>query len=88
MAGGRRLESYQLILLRRPEDAPAFDDATLDRLQAEHLAFYDVPSMDAARALAGTDPMVVAGRLVVEAMTYLTAPGTLTGPSIPIVLED
>ena len=112
-----RLEAYQLILLRRPADAPAYDDETLDRIQAEHLAFYaglrasgDVltngpmhlqpdeslrgiaiytaATLDEARRLAETDPAVVAGRLAVEAMTYLTEPGTMIRPGIPIQLDD
>jgi uncharacterized protein YciI len=35
------LESFELVFLTRPDDAPSFDDATLDRLQREHLDFYD-----------------------------------------------
>ena len=33
------LEAYQLVILRRPPTAPDLDDETLDRLQAEHLAY-------------------------------------------------
>jgi uncharacterized protein YciI len=32
-------EQHAVILLVRPLDAPAFDEAELDRLQAEHLAY-------------------------------------------------
>ena len=35
------LEAFELVLLRTPADAPVYDDDTLDRLQREHLAFYD-----------------------------------------------
>jgi uncharacterized protein YciI len=35
------LDSFELVLLRRPAEAPAYDEAELDRIQAEHLAFYD-----------------------------------------------
>jgi uncharacterized protein YciI len=113
----KRLEAYQLILLRRPPDPPEFDDETSDRIQREHLefyarlresgdvlsngpvrdqpdetlrgiAFYTAPTPDAARRLAETDPAVVAGRLVIEAMTYLTVPGTMARPGIPVELED
>ncbi len=34
------LEAFELVLLRRPEHAPAYDDAELDRIQAEHLAHH------------------------------------------------
>jgi uncharacterized protein YciI len=33
------LESFELVILRRPPDPPASDDATLDRIQEEHLAY-------------------------------------------------
>jgi uncharacterized protein YciI len=35
------LETYELVLLRRPEDATEYDDETLERIQREHLEFYD-----------------------------------------------
>jgi uncharacterized protein len=31
------LEAFELVLLRTPENAPAYDDAELARIQAEHL---------------------------------------------------
>jgi uncharacterized protein YciI len=34
------LESYELVMLRRPADPTEYDDETLDRIQAEHLAFH------------------------------------------------
>ncbi len=34
------LESYELVMLRRPAQAVAYDDATLERIQAEHLEFH------------------------------------------------
>ena len=34
------LEAYELVLLRRPENAPAYDDAELERIQREHLAHH------------------------------------------------
>jgi uncharacterized protein YciI len=33
------LESFELAILRRPPDAPAYDEATLERIQREHLAY-------------------------------------------------
>jgi uncharacterized protein YciI len=33
------LESFQLVILRRPADAPDLDEDTLTRLQEEHLAY-------------------------------------------------
>jgi uncharacterized protein len=35
------LEAFELVLLRTPENAPAYDDAELARIQAEHLAHHD-----------------------------------------------
>jgi uncharacterized protein len=34
------LEAFELVLLRRPDNAPAYDDAELERIQAEHLAYH------------------------------------------------
>jgi uncharacterized protein len=34
------LHGFQLILLRRPDDAPSYDSDTLARIQRDHLAFY------------------------------------------------
>jgi uncharacterized protein YciI len=34
------LEAFELVLLRTPENAPAYDDAELTRIQAEHLAHH------------------------------------------------
>jgi uncharacterized protein len=36
-----RLESYELVLLRRPLNRPDFDDETAERIQREHLAFHE-----------------------------------------------
>jgi uncharacterized protein YciI len=33
------LESFELVVLRRPADATEYDEPTLDRIQAEHLAY-------------------------------------------------
>jgi uncharacterized protein len=34
------LEAFELVLLRTPENAPAYDDAELERIQGEHLAHH------------------------------------------------
>jgi uncharacterized protein len=34
------LEAFELVLLRKPEDAPPYDDAELQRIQREHLAHH------------------------------------------------
>ena len=39
-------DTYTLVLLRRPADAPDLPEAELDRIQAEHVAF-----MEAQRAV-------------------------------------
>jgi uncharacterized protein YciI len=112
---GRDLERFQVVLLRRPPAAPEYDEATLDRLMAEHLAFLDdlrergltathgpvldqpdatlrglvlyrVGSVEEALALGAEDPLVVAGRLELEGMTYLCPPGGFTAPGEPLQL--
>ncbi len=35
------LESFELVILRRPPDATDYDEETLDRIQREHLAFHE-----------------------------------------------
>jgi uncharacterized protein len=35
------LEAYELVMLRRPENAPDYDDAELERIQQEHLAHHE-----------------------------------------------
>jgi uncharacterized protein len=110
------LHEFQLILLRRPDDAPGYDDETSERIQRDHLAFYaamreaghvvtngpvrDQPdealrgiaifateSLARARELAGTDPAVRAGRLEVEAMSWLCPPRTMVADGIPVSVE-
>jgi uncharacterized protein len=34
------LHGFQLILLRRPDDAVSYDDAAMEQIQRDHLAFY------------------------------------------------
>jgi uncharacterized protein YciI len=111
------LDAYELIMLRRPEHRPEYDEPTLGRIQHEHLefharlraegrvvtngpvrdqadpslrglTFYRVGSLDAARRLAETDPAVVAGCLVVDAMTWCCPPGTMAADGRRITLED
>jgi uncharacterized protein YciI len=36
-----KLDTYTVVFLRRPADAPNLPEEELDRLQEEHLAFYD-----------------------------------------------
>ena len=40
MGAGMNLEAYELVVLRRPADATPYDDATLERIQREHLAYH------------------------------------------------
>jgi len=111
------LHGFQLILLRRPDDAPSYDDATAERIQRDHLAFYKVMraaghvvtngpvldqpdealrgiaifatgALDQAWELANPDPAVQAGRLEVEAMTWLCPPGTMISGGIPVTVGD
>jgi uncharacterized protein len=113
----RELESYELVMLRRPPDPPEMDEESLDQLQVEHLAhkdrlradgilaangpvidspdsslrglsFYRTGSVQEARRLAEQDPSVMAGRLVVEVMTWWCPPGSLQFPGQAFTLED
>ncbi len=34
------LEAFELVLLRRPQDAPSYPEDALDRIQDEHLAYH------------------------------------------------
>jgi uncharacterized protein YciI len=34
------LEAFELVLLRRPADAPSYDEAMLARIQGEHLEYH------------------------------------------------
>jgi uncharacterized protein len=34
------LEAFELVILRRPADAPSYDEETLERIQREHLAYH------------------------------------------------
>jgi uncharacterized protein YciI len=34
------LEAFELVLLRRPQNAPGYPDDVLDRIQQEHLAYH------------------------------------------------
>jgi uncharacterized protein len=49
------LESFELVILRRPDNPTPYDDETLDRLQREHLAFH--------AALRGSGEVVTNGPL-------------------------
>jgi uncharacterized protein len=35
------LHRFQLVLLRRPDDAPDYDDEVVEQIQRDHLAFYE-----------------------------------------------
>jgi uncharacterized protein YciI len=34
------LDAFELVLLRRPAGAPTYDEATLERIQSEHVAYH------------------------------------------------
>jgi uncharacterized protein YciI len=50
------LESFELVLLRRMANAPAYDEATLERIQAEHLAYH--ASLRASGHIATNGPVM------------------------------
>jgi uncharacterized protein YciI len=35
------LEAFELVLLRRPDNAPAYDEETLERIQREHIDYLE-----------------------------------------------
>jgi uncharacterized protein len=51
------------------------------------MSFYRTGSLDEARRLAEEDPSVIAGRLVVEVMTWWTAPGSFRLPGQAFTLD-
>jgi uncharacterized protein YciI len=50
------LEAYELVFLRRPPDAREYDEETLDRIQAEHLAY--LGSLRAAGHIVTSGPVL------------------------------
>ena len=75
------LYAFQLVLLRRPDDAPGYD-------ALRGIAIFATESVDRARELANADPAVQAGRLEVRAMTWLCRPGTMIKDGIPVSVES
>jgi hypothetical protein len=65
------LEAYELVLLRRPENAPDLPEETLDR-SLRGLTFYRTGSVAEAR------------RLNAEITTWCCRPGTMTKPGRPV----
>jgi len=51
------------------------------------MSIYATESVDRARELANTDPAVVAGRLKVQAMTWLCPPGSMIRDGLPVSVE-
>lgn len=51
------------------------------------LSFYRTGSIERSRQLAEADPAVVAGRLVVEIMTWYCPPGAMSPPGRLVTLE-
>jgi hypothetical protein len=50
------LESFELALLRRPPDAPGYDEETMDRIQREHLEYH--ASLRASGDIATNGPVM------------------------------
>ena len=52
------------------------------------IAIFATESVDRATELANADPAVQAGRLEVQAMTWLCPPGTMISRGMPVTVED
>ncbi len=52
------------------------------------IAIFATESVGRATELANADPAVLAGRLEVEAMTWLCPPGTMAADGIPVTVEE
>ena len=50
------LETFELVLLRRPPEAPAYDEETMDRIQREHLEYH--ASLRASGDIATNGPVM------------------------------
>ena len=50
------LESFELVLLRRPPDAPAYDQDSIERIQREHLGYH--ASLRASGEIATNGPVM------------------------------
>jgi uncharacterized protein YciI len=50
------LEAYELVILRRPDDPPSYDEETLERIQREHLAYLE--SLRAAGHIVANGPVL------------------------------
>jgi uncharacterized protein YciI len=50
------LEAFELVFLRRPADAPTYDEATAKRIQREHLAYHD--ALRAAGTIVTNGPLL------------------------------
>jgi uncharacterized protein len=50
------LESFELVVLRRPLDAPGYDEETMDRIQREHLEYH--ASLRASGDIATNGPVM------------------------------
>jgi uncharacterized protein YciI len=62
------LEAFELVVLRRPVDAPAYDDDTLDRIQVEHLAHHD--RLRAAGLVATNGPVLDQADETLRGLTF------------------
>jgi uncharacterized protein YciI len=52
------------------------------------IAIFATESLGRARQLANTDPAVQAGRLEVQAMSWLCPPGTMVADGIPVSVDS
>ena len=52
------------------------------------IAIFATDSPERATELANADPAVQAGRLEVQAMTWLCRPGTMIKDGIPVTVQD
>jgi uncharacterized protein YciI len=62
------LEAFELVILRRPDNAPAYDEETLERIQSEHVAYLD--SLRAAGHIVTSGPVLDQPDAALRGLTF------------------
>jgi uncharacterized protein YciI len=87
-----RLQHEHLAFLAAQRDAGhavatgPFRDQADQRMRG--LVIYRTGSISEARRIANSDPLVRAGQLEADVMTWLCPPGTMRQPGLPVRIDD